>query len=109
MELLIGLVVGFLIGRYGFGRFTTNWRKPDGVEAINAGRHQHKEESLERIMGLFEHHDSVANNQVENLLGVSDTTATNYLDELERRGLIVQVGVEGRGVTYRRSDRDGSK
>ena len=34
------------------------------------------------------------------LLGVSDTTAYRYLQELEQEGHIRQVGKEGRGVYY---------
>jgi len=102
MELLIGLVLGFLVGRYGFSRFTTNWHKSQGIEAINAGRSKHKEESLDKIMALFDRQDAITNDQVEHLLNVSDATATNYLNELEEQGKITQIGAEGRGVTYKR-------
>ncbi len=37
----------------------------------------------------------------ETALGVSDATATNYLQELEREGRIEQIGERGRFVTYR--------
>ena len=42
----------------------------------------------------------IANNDVQILLGVSDATATNYLDELEKEGKIKQHGEIGRGVFY---------
>jgi Fic family protein len=42
----------------------------------------------------------ITNNDVEGLLGVSDATATRYLDELEKSGKIRQVGNTGRGVYY---------
>ncbi|MFH1759123.1 MAG: winged helix-turn-helix domain-containing protein [Patescibacteria group bacterium] len=42
----------------------------------------------------------ITNNEIEELLGVSDATATRYLDELEKNGDIVQKGATGRGVYY---------
>ena|SRR3989344_2158639 len=110
MEFLIGLVVGFFIGAYGFGKLfrrgsrqvTASWRGTQGVQAINAERSKHKEESLGRIMALFDRQEEIANNQVERLLNVSDATATNYLNELEEQGKIIQIGAEGRGVIYRK-------
>ncbi|HEY4497390.1 MAG TPA: hypothetical protein VJC20_01385 [Candidatus Paceibacterota bacterium] len=94
MELLIGLVVGFFIGAY--------WHRPQSIQTINTGRSKHKEESLDKIMALFDRQDAITNNDIEHLLNVSDATATNYLNELETRGMIVQIGREGRGVTYKR-------
>ena len=43
----------------------------------------------------------VTNNDVERLLGISDATATRYLDALEKEGLVEQVGTEGKGVHYK--------
>lgn len=42
----------------------------------------------------------ITNNDVEKLLGVSDATATRYLDELEKQGKVRQVGKTGRSVYY---------
>ena len=42
----------------------------------------------------------ITNNDVEKLLGVSDATATRYLDALEKEGKIRQVGKRGRFVYY---------
>src|SRR3989344_4312357 len=46
--------------------------------------------------------ETVTNDEVERLLGVSDATATRYLEELEQEGLLRQVGAEGSGVHYKR-------
>ena len=42
----------------------------------------------------------ITNDEVEALLGVSDSTVTVYFDELEEEGKIVQKGESGRGVYY---------
>lgn len=96
--LTLGFVAGFFIGKR-FGRKETI---TTGFAGINAERHKAKEEALEKIMGLFDHQEEVANDHVERMLNVTDTTATNYLNELERRGQIEQIRVEGRSVRYRR-------
>ncbi len=55
-----------------------------------------------RVMALFDGRTEVFNDQVQTALGVSDATATRYLDELEKEGKIVQVGSAGRGVIYKK-------
>lgn len=63
-----------------------------------------KEENKRKIMEFFgaAQNKRVANDDIENLLGVSDATATRYLDELEKEGSICQVGKTGRHVYYER-------
>lgn len=61
-----------------------------------------KEENKEKILVLFQTKETVTNNDIEKLLGVSDATATRYLSELEQEGKLVQIGKAGRGVEYRR-------
>ena len=43
----------------------------------------------------------ITNDEVQELLGVADATATRYLEALEQEGAIVQVGKEGRSVYYK--------
>jgi len=59
-----------------------------------------KAEKLGKIKGLFARQTKVANDDVQTLLGVSDATATRYLDELEKQGIIRQVGQTGKHVYY---------
>ena len=61
-----------------------------------------KERNKRTVLNLFNGRTEVTNNDVEMLLGVSDATATNYLQELEDEGKIRQVGTVGRAVRYRR-------
>ncbi len=44
----------------------------------------------------------ITNDDVQKALGISDATATRYLDELEKIGVIRQIGKTGAGVVYRR-------
>lgn len=86
--LIIVGIVGIILGTY-LGR-----RKVENV--------REKEKNKQKILKFFESRERVANNDVEKLLGVSDATATRYLDELEKQGEIRQVGKEGRFVYYER-------
>lgn len=82
--------------------------KPSGEaqskESFIEKQAREKEENKRKIMEFFDaaQNGRVANDDIENLLGVSDATATRYLDELEKEGSIRQVGKTGRHVYYER-------
>src|SRR3989344_6191445 len=61
---------------------------------------EEKKRNKEQILGLLDDQHPLTNNHVEQLLGISDATATRYLEELEREGKIRQVGDVGKGVFY---------
>lgn len=53
------------------------------------------------ILEYLNKNGKITNDEVENLLGVSDATAERYLDRLEKKDFIRQIGESGRGVYYR--------
>ena len=59
-----------------------------------------KEKAKSKLLESITSRGRIANNDVEILLNVSDATATNYLEELEKEGKIKQHGKIGRGVYY---------
>jgi len=59
-----------------------------------------KEKAKSKLLESIVSRGRIANNDVQILLGVSDATATNYLEELEKEGKIKQHGEIGRGVFY---------
>lgn len=59
-----------------------------------------KKENKRKILEFFESREKVTNDEIENLLEISDATATRYFDELEKEGRIRQVGRTGRHVYY---------
>ena len=116
MELLF-LVVGFLLGllvMYGYmkARDRTSSDEPDNrrnpstdsgqARGLISEQQQEKEQNLEEVMRLFDEHNKIDNNLVENTLGVSDATASRYLTGLEEQGKIEQIGKEGRHVSYKK-------
>ncbi len=78
------------------------------VEKVGEGLSTHlsrvsieRERQKARIFELLEEQKEITNNDVENLLGVSDATATRYLDELEKEGLIEAFGGSRKTTKYR--------
>jgi hypothetical protein len=60
-----------------------------------------KKNNKKLILGHLVEKKRITNNEVEDILGLSDASATIYLDELEKSGDIEQVGDTGRGVWYK--------
>ena len=58
---------------------------------------------LEKIMHYLEEHEHITNDDVEKLLRVSDATATRYLQALEQQKKIIQEGITGGSVRYRKA------
>lgn len=53
-----------------------------------------------RIMERAHKEGKVTNDDIEDLFCISDSTARNYLNELEKEGKLTQQGATGRGVYY---------
>jgi len=59
-----------------------------------------KKENLVKIENYISDKEKFTNDDLEKLLGVSNTTVKRYLDELESAGKIKQIGQTGSGVYY---------
>lgn len=83
--LLIGVGVGILIASF------IRVKRGDGEKKKLLERQaEEKQRNLEGILTLLETQTPLTNNHIERLLGISDATATRYLDELEKQGKIRQ-------------------
>lgn len=99
MELILGVIIGIVIASAGWVSFRV--QKKDGaggteIEKLIAK----KRENLNKIMALFGKDKEITNSDVRNLLGVSEATATRYLDDLQEEGLIKQIGKTGKYTHY---------
>ncbi len=63
-------------------------------------RSEKKAKNKEQILVFLKENEKIKNNDIEKLLNVSDSTATRYLDELEKEEKIKQIGKTGQGVFY---------
>lgn len=99
---LIG-IAGVILGTY-FGRQRAK-EKVKEKESLIEQQATEKEENKRRVMDFFAEapENKATNDDIEKLLGVSNATAERYLDELEKEGLLVQVGETGRAVYYKKA------
>src|SRR3989338_2548311 len=114
ITLIIGLIIGavmvwFLVYRNkmkGLKKDGNNGNKSraDKLRDLNMGAKAEKEKAKQRILDLLKEKKQISNNDIEILLSVSDATATRYLEELEKSGLVVQSGKTGKFV-YRSEER----
>lgn len=58
-----------------------------------------KSEQKAKIFAALQEKGKITNDEVQALLGVSDATATRYLDELEKEDKVVRQGVQ-KGTFY---------
>jgi len=95
ITLFLGIIIGFTVSHL------IKNKKLSGIAKISEDRTSAKEENKDKIVEYLKEHAKARNNDLERLLGVSDTTTTRYLDELEKEGIVEQIGSTGRGVEYK--------
>lgn len=101
INFLLGLVVGGVVVVVVYILLRPKLRKNDSPRVGLIERQaKEKEEDKQRILCILETQTPLTNNHIEQLLGISDATATRYLDELEKEGHVRQVGKTGKHVYY---------
>ena len=106
LTIIIVIIVGVILGSY-FGRrkkslTSKNIPLTDSkqVPSVTSETTEVKEDNGGKILKFIQENQRITNNDVEKLLGVSDATATRYLDDLEKEEKISQIGDTGQGVYY---------
>lgn len=92
-------LLGFVLGA-AVVYFMINKRANDDIASYVQNQQSEKQKRKDRILVMIREKGNVSNNDVETAFSVSDASATNYLQELEREGQIEQVGGRGRFVSY---------
>lgn len=100
MSEIVALFLGVIIGG-AIVYFLKRHSKLSSLSAYTEDQQSKKQFRKEKILEIIREKGSVTNNDIETALGVSDASATNYLQELEREGLIEQIGERGRFVSYK--------
>ncbi|MFH0923102.1 MAG: winged helix-turn-helix domain-containing protein [Candidatus Falkowbacteria bacterium] len=70
-----------------------------GLAEFNQISQEKKKGKKDKIMVALQERGRITNDATQALLGVSDATATRYLDELEQEEKILQQGI-GKGIFY---------
>lgn len=92
--IILILVVGIAIGYYLRSQSMRSEADPFNLQS------EQKEENLSQVLDYMQGRERTTNNDIEQLLNVSDATAERYLDELEKLGKLVQHGETGKSVFY---------
>jgi hypothetical protein len=71
-----------------FGRYSVSEAKALATDA----KHSRVQKMLDRIMAAVGKRGSITNDETEQLLHVSNRTATNYLTRLFKSGLLTRIG-----------------
>lgn len=108
MERLLIFALGVVAGELLFillqklrkNRNTQKRKLSTGLERLNAKKQAKRQAAKEHILRYLKRNKQAANRNVKRILKVSEATASNYLQELEKEGKIVQVGKRGRKVFY---------
>ncbi len=94
--LVIGLVIGYILGKRKVGPSVDSGQD----STLITEQAEEKKRNFEKVMAYFDQNRQATNDQIQQLLGVSDATAERYLQEMEVWGKIKQVGRTGKQVTY---------
>ncbi|MCG2694810.1 hypothetical protein L6261_01880 [Candidatus Parcubacteria bacterium] len=121
ISIIILLSIGVIVGFVAYGVLSESGEGGEKKEKVGssgesekAGENKNKLQvdektgNKQKILDLLENdlnpsdgqERKITNDQVEKMLGVSDTTVGRYLDELESEGKIKQVGNTGKSVYY---------
>ena len=103
MNQILGFILGLAVGGVAVFFIVRQRDKKDGKEKegdLDKTQFEKKEENIKKILDFMAGKEKVTNNDVEKFLKVSDSTATRYLDELEKQGKIRQVGKSGHYTHY---------
>lgn len=93
-----GVALGWTLGRKQRPKHRRNTHTP--ANSLIKRQSETKTKRLSAVEAFSKRHGKVTNDDIQQLLGVSDATAERYLDELERQGLLKQHGSTGRSVYY---------
>jgi len=103
MDLIIFFLVGLVVG-LGLMIVVVKWKLAEIAQlAPESEQEKKKKENLKKLKIYLSDKEKITNQDVQDLLNVSDATATRYLDELEKSSIIKQVGKEGQSVYYEKS------
>ncbi len=100
--IIIALIVGFGLGWF----LKPRESRPSEIQKNLTGQGfisesvEKKEENLAKARVYIKGKEKITNDELQKALGVSDATIVRYLDELEKEGLIKQVGKTGKYTYY---------
>lgn len=104
MKYLIYILIGFIAFLLGRALAVRRHATKDEMKKLQKKSKEalsKRTEAREKlILAYAKHKGKITNNEVERMFCVSNSTAENYLDKIEKAGKLKQIGEHGRGVHY---------
>jgi predicted HTH transcriptional regulator len=107
IAIVLAFVGGFFLGKRTEKKNLQNaphFADSDFMKDLGEKGRKAQQERIERrkarIMERARRKGKITNDDVEDLFCISDSTARNYLNDLEHSGLLTQQGTSGRSVHY---------
>lgn len=93
---LAGAVVGMIVSAF---MFRSKCKCPQNER--NTPAQNKRDENIEKLKSIIASTDKeITNDMIQSAVGVSDATATRYLDELEKQGIVKQIDKTGKYTHY---------
>ena len=73
----------------------------EGISLYQEKLRARKQEYKDKMLDLAEEKGKISNKDIKNALGISESSATRYAEELEGEGKLKQLGKTGRSVFYK--------
>src|SRR3990172_8534603 len=105
MNFILGLIIGLIVGGGGvYLILRPKLSQKNSIERVVIANEDEaeKRENIAKIEDYIKDKDQFTNDDLQNLVKVSDTTIGRYLEELEHSKVIEQVGKTGRSVYYKK-------
>lgn len=100
MNYVIGFVAGAVVGMI-VSTFMFRPKRECPQDEKKTPAQDKRDENIEKLKSIIADTDKeISNDMVQETLGVSDATATRYLDELEKQGTIKQLDKTGKYTRY---------
>ena len=115
MDKIVVFLIGAVLGGFLFWIFSRRATKQHSDILKNVGmsgrggggggdliekQAEKRGQNMEKLIVYLADKSRVSNNDVEKFLGVSDASAERYLQELEKEGILRQVGKKGGWIYY---------
>lgn len=98
--LLVALGAYLALADSGGQRITRIRQTTAGICQAALDQTARKRRNQQKALDFLGEHGPASNAELRQQLGVSRQTITRYMDQLEERGVIEQLGSSGRGVLY---------
>jgi Fic family protein len=100
MNYVVGFVVGAVVGAI-VSAFAFRPKRECSKDEQNTPAQDKRDENIDKLKSIIVDTDKeISNDMIQSAVGVSDATATRYLDELEKQGIIKQLDKTGKYTRY---------